>query len=82
MEALIQEQDATQAARRAATAAIPQAQEDAVSTLHRLDAVMANLLRENAHLRAVWSTARHIQRARSRKHSDPGNAATAASGRA
>jgi hypothetical protein len=63
LERAMQQQAAGQGSRRAATAAIATAQDEALAELARLDPLMDNLLRENQPVRTAWYAARRLEKA-------------------
>jgi hypothetical protein len=67
LERAIQQQAAGQGSRRAATAAIATAEEEALTQLARLDPLMDNLLRENPPVRTAWYAARRIEAPRAKR---------------
>jgi hypothetical protein len=79
IERAIQQQAASKGSRKAATAAIAEAQQQALTAVARQDPLMDNLLRDNEPAKAAWVAARRIDKApSSRKPAQkegPGNAA-------
>jgi hypothetical protein len=62
LEKTIKDQVFRENTRMAATSAIDQTRNDALSALERLDPLMENLLRDDPPTFTVWQSARHVER--------------------